>query len=205
MIRVNLLKVEKKEAGKKAILPEAEGKEVKKKGPNVNLIILGAIVILGGLALIQKRAIDRETILHKIAEEEQATLAPVIAKLAEVEQSKIVLEKKVGLIQSLRMQQPVPVHILEELSKCLPDWVWLNEAVLRNRVLDVKGRALSNVQISDYMDALQKTGLFDSVGLRDSQQRTSGADTYVEFALNATLPPPEPASPAGPAPKRQTP
>jgi len=206
MIRVNLLKADKKEGEKKAVLPEAEGKEVKKKkGPNVNLIILGAIVIVGGLALIQKRALDREKILLRVATEEQATLAPVIAKLAEVEQRKTFLELKVGLIQSLRQQQPIPVRVLEAMSASLPDWVWLTETTFRNRILEIKGRALSNVQISDYMDALQKTSIFDTINLMGSQAQTVGSESFLNFTLNALLPPAEPAAPAGAAPRKQRP
>ncbi|MBM3294006.1 MAG: PilN domain-containing protein [Candidatus Aminicenantes bacterium] len=208
MIRVNLLKAaDKKEVDRKVLGPEAEGQAVKKKkGPNTNLIILGAIVAVGGLALLQKRALDRERLLLRMAKDEQATLAPVIAKLAEVEQSKTFLELKVGLIQSLRQQQPTPVRVLEALSACLPEWVWLTEATFRNRILEVKGRALSNVLISDFMDALQKSSLFDTVNLMNSQQQTIGNDSFVNFTLNALLPP-APAVTAGPgtAPRKPQP
>jgi Tfp pilus assembly protein PilN len=205
MIRVNLLKSEKKEIEKEGLPPEDEGKRAKRKAPNPNLIILLAIVLVGTLAFLQKRAMDRERGLRAAALEAQATLAPVIATLDEVAQSKIVLEKKVSLIQSLRLQQAFPVRALEELSRCLPDWVWLTEATLRNRILEIKGRALSNVQISDYMDALQKTGLFESVGLNSSQQHAQGANVYLEFTLNAVPPPPPAADKAGAAPGRQRP
>lgn len=205
MIRVNLLKADKREHERRALTPEAEHKEAKKKGPNTNLIILGAIVALAGLALLQKRALDRESALRAAAQDEQAALAPVIAKLAEVEQSKTFLEKKVSFIQFLRMQQAQPVLILEEMSKCLPDWVWLSEATLRNRLLEIKGRALSNVQISDYMDGLMKTSLFEAVNLVSSQQRATGPNTYLEFTINATFPPIEPTSSTTPEPGRKRP
>lgn len=206
MIRVNLLKTDAAGGEKKAVVPEAEGKEVKKKkGPNTNLLILGAIVILGGLALIQKRALDRERVLLRAATDEQGTLAPVISKLDEVEQRKVQLELKVGLIQSLRQQQSLPVRVLESLSSCLPDWVWLTEVTYRSRSVDIKGRAISNVQISDFMDALQKTGLFEAINLGNSQQQVIGTDAVVNFSLTALLPPTELAPAAGQAPRRQQP
>jgi type IV pilus assembly protein PilN len=206
MIRVNLLKADAKEGEKRAVVPEAEGKEVKKKkGPNTNLIILAAIVILGGLALIQKRALDRERVLLRAATDEQGALAPVIAKLDEVEQRKIQLELKVGLIQSLRQQQSLPIRVLESLSSCLPDWVWLTEVTYRNRSVDIKGRAISNVQISDFMDALQKTGLYEAINLANSQQQVIGTDAVVNFSLIAVLPPMDTGPAGGQSPGRQQP
>jgi Tfp pilus assembly protein PilN len=204
MIRVNLLKSEKKEVERKAYPTEGEGKETKKKGSTAGLLVLFVIVLVAALALFQKRALDRENVLRAQALDAQAALAPVIATLADVEQSKTILEKKVALIQSVRLQQALPLRILEEIGKCLPDWVWLGEATLRNRLLEIKGRALSNVQISDYMDALQKTGLFESVGLVSSQQRVMPSNTVVEFTLNANFPSvPEPTPEGGAAGRKR--
>ena len=38
---------------------------------------------------------------------------------------KILLENKVNLIERLRAEQKSPVHMLDEISKALPDFVWL--------------------------------------------------------------------------------
>jgi len=190
MIRVNLLKAEAKTVEKKGAAAEAaEPKaEAAKKSSNIgNLILFGVIVIVGSLAFLQKRALDNEHALLAEAQEQQRVLTPVLQKLDMVEQQKIFLEKKIGLIEDLRGRQAVPLQILDTLTRGLPDWVWLVDATLQLRNLDVKGRAISNIQISDYAKALQKSGLFSTVTVVSTQQRSVGTNVFVEFVINAVI------------------
>jgi Tfp pilus assembly protein PilN len=191
MIRVNLVKSEKKEI-EEAILPEERAPKERKKTPLGNLLIALAVVVIGALAYVQKSALDTERALLEEARAEKLKLQPVGAKLDLVELQKIFLEKKIGLINALKARQSSAIQIMEEISRDLPDWVWLTEANLRPQGLELKGRALSNIQISDFMRNLEKSGLFDSVGLVGSIQRTMGTNSYLEFTLTAALAAPKP-------------
>jgi|WetSurMetagenome_2_1015567.scaffolds.fasta_scaffold09945_2 type IV pilus assembly protein PilN len=192
MIRVNLVKSEKKDVEKRPASSPDEPQEKKKRPPLSNLLIALAIVVVGALALIQKRALDTERALLADAQSEKARLQPVVAKLDLLEQQKTFLVKKIGLITILKARQAGAVRIMEEISRDLPDWVWLTEVNLRGQGLELKGRALSNIQISDFMRNLEKSGLFDAVGLGGSTQRTQGTNAYLEFVVSAAL-----AAPAG--------
>jgi Tfp pilus assembly protein PilN len=203
MIRVNLIKAEKKEI-EESILPEEHAPKVRKKAPLGNLLIALAVVVVGALAYVQKTTLDTERALLEEARAEKLKLQPVGAKLDLLEQQKVFLEKKIGLINGLKARQSGAVRIMEEISRDLPDWVWLTEANLRSQGLELKGRALSNIQISDFMRNLEKSGLYDSVGLVGSTQRTMGANSYLEFTLTAAIaaPAPPPAAAKGvPAPE----
>jgi type IV pilus assembly protein PilN len=184
MIRVNLVKSEKKDVEKRPALYPDEP-QAKKKPPLANLLIALAIVVVGGLAFLQKKSLDSERVLLADARAEKARLQPVVAKLDLLEQQKAFLEKKIGLITALKARQGGAVRIMEEISRDLPDWVWLTEANLRGPVLELKGRALSNIQISDFMRNLEKSGIFDSVGLGASTQRTQGTNAFLEFTVTA--------------------
>jgi Tfp pilus assembly protein PilN len=191
MIRVNLVKSEKKEV-EETLLPEEHAPKEKKKAPLGNLLIALTVVVVGALAYVQKTALDTERALLEEARAEKLKLQPVGAKLDLVEQQKAFLEKKIGLINGLKARQGGAVRIMEEISRDLPDWVWLTEANLRPQGLELKGRALSNIQISDFMRNLEKSGLYDSVGLVGSIQRTMGANSYLEFTLTAAVAAPAP-------------
>lgn len=183
MIRVNLVKAEKKEI-EETNLPDT-AKFKKKKAPPGNILLALAVVVVGALAYLQKTGLDTERALLEEARTEKIKLQPVEAKLDLVEQQKAFLEKKIGLINGLKARQGGAVRIMEEISQDLPDWVWLTEASLRPQGLELKGRALSNIQISDFMRNLEKSGLFENVGLVGSTQRTTGANSYLEFTLTA--------------------
>lgn len=196
MIRVNLLKTDIKAGDKRPSVgvPVAAPVEIKpekpKKSNAVNLIVFLVIAVLGALAFLQKQSIDTERALLSEAQEQQRVLTPVLQKLELVEQQKYFLENKIRLIEELRGRQAVPLRLLDVLSRNLPEWVWLLEATYKTQALDIKGRALSNIQISEYSKALQKSGLFNDVTISSSNQISVGKNVFQEFILKAPLPAP---------------
>lgn len=206
MIRINLLKPEKKEWKDTAPgLPVQEAPREKAKAPSGNLIILLAIVGIAALFYLQKRALDREQALLNQAKQEKAKLQYVITKLAEIETQKATLEKKIDLITQLQAQQEVVVRIMDEISKALPEWVWLTEAAFDKGIVSLKGKALSNNLIGDYMIALENSPYLARVDIKGSTQKTVKNNQFLEFMLTAAVSAqPEAAAPPG-APPAETP
>ena len=208
MIRVNLLKAEKKAFEDQTLSPEGEApdKKTKEKAPKRkiktppgNLIIVLGIVVLGALAYIQKRSMDEERGLLADAQDQQRRLQTVSNKLDEIDWEKQYLVKKIALITELRMMQGAAVRVLDAMSRAIPDWVWLTESTLNKTSVQIKGRALTNVLISDYVRNLNELGLFESVGIVNTQQRAEGNNQFIEFTVTAVLPPPIPTAPSAPA------
>ncbi len=206
MIRINLLKPEKKEWKDVSALPVQEIPKEKGKAPSGNLIILLAVVGIAALFYVQKRALDREADLLSQAKQEKNKLQYVITKLAEIEAQKANLEKKINLITELQARQAVIVHIMDEVSKALPEWVWLTEASYDKGVVSIKGKALSNNLIADYMIALENSPFLAKVDIKSSTQKTVQNNQFLEFLLTAnvsaqpeTAAPPPGTPPAGTA------
>jgi type IV pilus assembly protein PilN len=188
MIRINLIKTETKDVEPKpAGGTGLEAVPPKKKAAKSNLLIFLVIILVGALALLQKRAIDTERARLTAAEDEKRQLQPVLTKLDEVEQQKSFLERKITLINDLKGRQGQVVKFMEGLSSALPEWVWLTEATFNRQTMQVKGRALTNILISDYMRNLEQSGIFESIALLGSNQRTQGATVYLEFTLAANF------------------
>jgi len=196
MIRINLLKVEKKEVEAAPPLAETEVK-TKKKAPGGNLIIVFALILLAALAFLQKKALNNERGLLDKAKEEKQKLESVLTKLDQVEEQRLFLQKKIDLINQLQARKSGAVRIMEELSASLPDWVWLTEVSVNPQTIQIKGKALSNIQISDYMRNLERSGLLDAFSLLDSTQKTQGANQYLEFSISANRVAPKPPTAQG--------
>ena len=196
MIRINLLKAERKEIETKDAGPIEPEVKVKKKKPVGNLVVFFIILLLAVLAYMQQKALDTERGLLNTAREEKRQLEPVLAKLDQVEQQKNFLQRKISLINQLKAKQSGTVRIIETLSSGLPEWVWLTEATLAKQNLQIKGRALSNILISDYMRNLDKSGIFETVSLLNSAQKTQGGNAFLEFTLAAEIAPPPSLTPA---------
>jgi Tfp pilus assembly protein PilN len=188
MIRINLLKPETKEIKETAVaaggVPEAPVKKAKNLG---SLIFLLLIVVLGGYLYLQRRAFDRENELLATARLEKEKLQYVTAKLEEQKKLKASLERKINLINDLRSQQDLAARIMDQLSRGLPDWVWLSEVTYDSKGLQIKGKALSNNLISDYMERLESSPVLANVSLVSSTQRRTQRNEYLDFSLTAVL------------------
>ncbi|MGB8953137.1 MAG: PilN domain-containing protein [Candidatus Aminicenantales bacterium] len=190
MIRVNLLKADKKEVREKPVFAEKEYRE-KRQAPKGNLILIFFVIILAALAFNQKRTLDREKNLLSSAQEEKKKLQNLLTKLEKIESQKSFLEKKVNLITLLKAQQIISVQILNELNKNLPEWIWLTEVSYNRPKIQIKGRALSNNLIADFIYNLENSPFIDGVSLSGSTQKSIGGSQYLEFSMSAAhvLPP----------------
>jgi len=203
MIRINLLKPETKDV-KEPIAAPGVPEEPTKKGPNLgNLIFLALVIGLGAFYFFQQKAFRRENTLLASARQEKAQLQYVEAKLEEQRKARESLDRKITLIESLNAQRDLAPRLMDELSRRLPDWVWLNEVVFDAKGIQIKGRSLSNNLIADYISGLEASPQIMNVNLVSSTQKTTQGDQYLEFTLRAVLeakpepvPPPSQSEPA---------
>lgn len=210
MIRINLLKPEVKDFAEHRPSVGIPDRPVRKPPAFGNLLILLVVIGLAGWFYFQKKALDEERELLEAAQAEKAKLQYVIARLNELETRKQTLERQIGLINDLKSTQDLVVRIMDEISRHLPEWVWLTEAGYDSHTLQIKGRALSNNLIADYAGNLENSEHLSNVEIVSTAQRRAGSDLYLEFSMNARIvrpqveTPPD-AKPAAPAGKRGTP
>lgn len=190
MIRVNLLKPEHKDIREAPIAPSPHVQE-KKKQPKPGMIFLLVIIAVISVYYIQAKNLKKEQGQLNNAIEEQRTLRDVADLLVQVEEQKNLLERKINLINSLTSHQQVAANIMDELSLNIPDWVWLVEASYDQNEVRIKGKALSNTLIAEYILGLENSPSFASVNLISSTQQRIGGDAFLEFSLTASyvLPP----------------
>ena len=179
MIRINLLKPEAKE------LP-AEDARREIKPPKMSLIYLLVVFAAAALFFYQRSAFNKEGGLLEEALVEKNKLSDVLGKLKEAQELKSLFERKINLINQIKPRQQVAVRIMDELSKHIPYYVWLSEATYDEQKVHIKGKALSNNLIADYIYSLETSPYFFNVNLLSSTQKTSRDNQYLEFALNVS-------------------
>jgi Tfp pilus assembly protein PilN len=200
MIRINLLKPETKDLSQQVQAPGIT-EEAPKKGPNIgNLVFLALVIGLGAFYFFQQKAFQRENALLATARQEKSQLQYVEAKLEEQRKARESLDRKITLIESLNARRDMAPRLMDELSRTLPDWVWLSEVVYDEKGISIKGRALSNNLVADYIGSLEASPQIMNVNLVSSTQKTVQGDQYLEFSLRAVLekkpePLPTPAKP----------
>lgn len=186
MIRINLLKPEKKEIREESFGLAPEIKE-KRKTPIASLLILLAIGAVAFLYFLQDKAIKTERDLLSVAQEEKKQLQYVLVALEKLEEQKSTLTRKINLINDLKARQEIAVRTMDELSKNIPGWVWLTETSYEAQEITIKGRALSNNLIADYVYNLENSPHLSNVKIESINQRSQQSGSpYLEFSLTAT-------------------
>jgi Tfp pilus assembly protein PilN len=197
MIRINLLKPETKDIKETAAVPGAP--KVKAQNPG-NLVLLLLVIGLAAFYFFQQKAFDRENGLLAAARQEKSQLQYVEAKLEQQRQARASLDQKITLIEYLNAQRDLAPRLMDEFSRRLPEWVWLTELTYDAKGIQIKGRALSNNLVADYISALESSPQIMNVNLVSSTQRTTKNDQYVEFVLRAQIEKKPEAVPAKPGP-----
>ena len=196
MIRINLLAVERAKAKKSRSFTISPAHRVT---IGASLILIATVLGIGWwfMSLRQRSAqIDADLVR---AESEALQLRSVLAQVQKFEARKAQLTQRVTLIEQLRRGQTAPVHVLDEVSKSLPERVWLTEMKQTGNDFSLSGFAVSLPSLSDFVANLEATKWFiKPVELLDSQvQPDPKAGDLVRFSLKATLNNPElPAAPA---------
>lgn len=124
----------------------------------------------------------------------QQDLMAIKKQVDEFQAKKTLLENKVTLIETLRIEQKGPVHMLDEISKALPDFVWLT-TMDQNATggLKFKGEGNGLTAVADFISALQRSGWFPTADLGMSQASTKDPN-LVNFEVNAVFKDPEVAA-----------
>jgi type IV pilus assembly protein PilN len=190
MIRINLLAVERAKAKKTRSFTISPAHRVT---IGASLILIATVLGIGWWFMSlrqQSTQIDSDLVR---AESEALQLRTVLAQVQKFEARKAQLTQRVTLIEQLRRGQNAPVHVLDEVSKSLPERVWLSEMKQTGADFTLSGFAVSLPSLSDFVANLEATKWFiKPVELLDSQvQPDAKAGDLVRFSLRATLNNPE--------------
>jgi type IV pilus assembly protein PilN len=179
MIRINLLATERRAEQKKwAVAPGALQAYL-----FLALFGGGAVLLAAGLWWMKSSAIAELDGQIAQAEQRQKQLQAIKKQVEQFEAQKRLLEQKVKVIEDLRTQQTDAVHLLDELSKALPDFVWLTQMQQTGNSLRLQGQSNSISAVADFMSNLQGSGWFPSVDLERTQEQRN----VVTFQLNVTF------------------
>jgi type IV pilus assembly protein PilN len=196
MIRINLLAVERERARKRVVISAAHRVTI-----GATVILLGTAVLIGWWfwSLRHQSAQIDEDIAR--AEAETRQVRSVLEQVRKFESQKALLQQRVTLIEQLRKGQYAPVHLLDEISKSLPDRLWLNEMTQAGAEFTMSGMTDSLTAVSDFVANLESTRWFKKpVEIVDSQVQTDAkAGDLIKFQIKAQFV--DPTTPETPAAK----
>jgi type IV pilus assembly protein PilN len=195
MIRINLLAVERERTKRpRAAIPAAQRVAI-----GAGLIIIATAVGIGWwFWSLRTESLQLDTDISR-AETETQQLRSVLAQVQKFETRKAQLQQRVTLIEQLRRGQTAPVHILDEVSKSVPDRLWLTAMTQHTSDFTIEGQTTSLTALSDFVANLEASQWFKRpVEIVDSTVDHNGqVGELVKFSIRASMNdptlPPEPA------------
>ena len=199
MIRINLLAVERERTKRtRAVIPAAQRVTI-----GASLILLTTVLVIGWwFWSLRKQSSDLDAAIAS-AEVETQQLRTVLAQVQKFETRKAQLQQRVTLIEQLRRGQTGPVHVLDEVSKSVPDRLWLTQLVQKDKEFTIDGRTTSLTALSDFVANMEGSNWFKRpVEIVDSQvEPNPQAGDLVRFTIRAQFENLDaPAAPAGARP-----
>ena len=200
MIRINLLAAERSKTKKKgAVL----GTAAQKLTIGCSLILIFAVLFIVWRLWTLNRASNDIDSQIAAAQQESTRLHSVIQQVQQFEQRKAQLQQRVVLIEQLRKGQTGPVHMLDQVSRALPQMLWLTELKQASGDVIMDGRCTTLTGLSEFVSNLEASGYFKrSIEIVDTKTDLAGTPPteVIKFTIKATFQQPgDAAKPAVPA------
>ncbi len=187
MIKINLIGDAQPKKAKKA--SSSSGAKLPALGGNRNILLGGVLAVtliaVGGWWYMVNGEMARWEKKHADADAELARLKPIRDKADRYEDRKELLERKISLITDLKKQQDVPVHILDQVSRNLPEFLWLSSMNAESNKISIQGKATTYNAVSNFFKNLSGSGYFADVTLG----RTFEVPEGVSFSLTCRFSP----------------
>jgi type IV pilus assembly protein PilN len=198
MIRINLLNVEREQSRTKRRVGLTLGTAQKMTIAASLIVVVTALGLVWWFWALRQRSLRVDQDIAD-AEAETRRLRSVLTQVQKFEAWRAQLQQRVSLIEELRKGQSGPVHMLDSVSRSLPDRLWLTELTQTGADIQLKGFASSLTPISDLVGNLEASGYFKKpVEIVDSQVGVASgpagaqAGELVKFEVKGTYQPPAP-------------
>lgn len=185
MIRINLLTERKQKKQKKTEVPFAG--EAKKPIPFLALlgIVTGVTLLIVVLVVVFLKM--KVSDLQSEYTSNQAKITEYKKKIDEVKKFEALnkaIQQKSNLIETLKKNQSVPVRLLDDVSKLMPDGVWLTALSFNNPQVTIEGVGYTNMDVVSFVDNLKKSTAYSDVYLEETKQGTVDKTEVYNFKLN---------------------
>jgi type IV pilus assembly protein PilN len=161
-----------------------------KQGDIILVTLLAIAMAVSGtwwFLLKSKLADLKETERQRQVERDE--LKPFIDKVEELERKRTKLKQKVDVINGLKTKQQGPVRIMDEVSRALPDLVWLTELKLSGNNITLSGQAMDENAVANYYSNLDASPFFEEPLVKNLARR--GEDFQFQLSAVFTYEPPE--------------
>jgi len=150
------------------------------------LMVMFGLVVMAYMAVSLTRSISNMNAKMEQAEQELKDLEVLSKRVREIKENLKKLQAKMDVIQKLEVNRTRSVRILDSLTGLvIAERMWLTNLTDKNGAVNMKGMAMDNKTIADFMKRLEASPFFDAVNLVTSKQveKKEIAGKFKEFTI----------------------
>ncbi|HYI11667.1 MAG TPA: PilN domain-containing protein [Thermoanaerobaculia bacterium] len=155
---------------------------------NINNILIVAMLVLGLLAsagywFFYKRELRQREEIAEQRQGEAQKLESIIKEVDDFQKRKDSLQQRIDLINQLKQNQKGPVRIMDQISRDLPDLVWLDTMDINAGRISLTGRGLNPNAIALFIENIKNDQFFEEPQVGQLSQISSAPVVY-SFDMN---------------------
>jgi Tfp pilus assembly protein PilN len=187
MIKVNLIPEEQRK----------KVREVKFKRPSLKIpkvdMVFSVIFLLAVVAAVfifnLKLDITLKGYNTRIAEAQQRLkeLEKEKKMVEDLENRQRELKEWIALVQSLNKGRALHFHVMDEINKLKPEYMWITLFEENNQRFKLDGKTFSNYMISNFMDRLSTSSYFSGIKLDEIKETEEKDYSVVGFQLSGNI------------------
>ncbi len=175
MIRINLLPYREKE----------KKEDLKRQIVIIAITFIVFILTIGSIQLYLSISISNLETDIKTQEDKLASLIKIIGDIEVQKKDKMILEKKLAIINSLEENRLAPVRMLDELTATVPvKDVWIEKLSEKGADMTIEGVARNNIAVAHFMRNLAGSTFIKTVDLVSTKEKEMSGVKLQQFVLS---------------------
>ena len=175
MIRINLLPYREKE----------KKEDITRQILIVAISFVVFLLVIGGLHFYVDMKISSLNDEIKELEGRLATLTRIVGHIEGYKRDKIIVEKKLAIINTLEENRLAPVLMLDEMTTLVPvKDVWLEKLTEKGPELVIEGVARNNIAVALFMKNLAGATFLKSVDLISTKEKEISGIKLQQFVIS---------------------
>jgi type IV pilus assembly protein PilN len=178
LIHINLLPTVEERSSRRLLIPS--------RTAVVMLFALGTVFGLMALTSVVQGLRVRALRAEVEATQTQARqLQPLIQRIDQLTQEREAVRRRLDIIENLDQNRFTRVRLADELSRRLPDQVWLTSFSESQGSIVITGVTFSNLSVAELISRLERSVLYEGVDLVVSRRGTIEEHEVVNFTITA--------------------
>ena len=145
---------------------------------------VAAVIVLGGTVFAYSQMIDHQQGRNSRLEAEIVELEKSIAEIDGLERQKERLLARMEIIEQLQRSRPEIVHLFDEMTRQMPEGVYLTGMRQSGSAVELQGVAQSSTRVSALMRQVDASPWLTDPGVIKVETTEVGPSRQAEFVVN---------------------